>query len=91
MDTKVVLLIVAVIVVLLIVYARVNRPKRYRVKYEKVADGVNVEKCSKCGAILSQGVHLESGFGGSFSASTGGKLQINGEEVCPNCGVKLQR
>jgi hypothetical protein len=91
MNTTEILLSLAIIVVLVVVVAYVNKPKRYRVIFEKVVNGVNVEKCSNCNAILSQEVYIQSAIGASSHSSTHSTMQINGEEVCPKCGVKLQR
>ena len=93
MDANAIVLLVVVVIVALVavVFARNRAPKSYPVIHEKVTDGVNVEKCSNCGSVLSQQVNLQTAFGGSMHAGSRSKLKINGREVCPKCGVRLQR
>ena len=91
MNSTAILISAAIIVVLVIVIAFLNKPKRYPVIFERVADGVNKEKCSNCGAVLNQEINIQSAFGASSHLSTHGTLQINGKELCPKCGVTLQR
>jgi hypothetical protein len=79
LSTTAIAIIEVIIVVLGIVFAYIGRPKRYRVISERVANGVNVEKCSNCGTVLSQDVYIQSALGSSFSfASSGSRVKLNG-------------
>ncbi len=91
MDANAVLAVIVVVAVFaIVVFVIKGAPRKYTIVRTSETHGVSVEKCPNCGFILSQQVSLESGLGSYTRASRSTKMKINGHEVCPNCGVKLQ-